>query len=150
MAPFFPAISSFLFDSVQAASSIVSRGWGNDIKWVSLKEGQRMAKEQQKPAMVVIHKTWCPACKALRPKFAENAEIAKLSQNFIMINCENEEEPQTSDFKPDGGYIPRIIFMNPDGKVLNHICNQTDSRHKYYYPHPTPIVDSMKKVLRMY
>jgi len=148
MAPFFATAASVLFGTVQAASDL-ARGWGKNIKWVSLKEGQKLAKEQNKPAMIVIHKTWCRACKALKPRFAASSEIAKMSNDFIMINVEDDEEPRNSEFKPDGGYIPRILFMDASGKVIPEQVNPNSTQWKYFYGETQSIVESMRRVSKL-
>ncbi|RUS78972.1 hypothetical protein EGW08_013274 [Elysia chlorotica] len=149
MAPFMMLAASALLGSVSAATEQM-KSWGKNIHWVSFKEGQRIAREQKKPAMVVIHKSWCRACKALRPRFANSPEIEAMSNDFIMINVEDDDEPRGSEYKPDGAYIPRILFLGPDGQVLNHVFNQKgNSMYKFYYSDAFSIVESMKQVLRL-
>ena len=77
--------------------------------------------------MVVIHKSWCGACKALGPKVAASEEIASLGSQLVMVNVLDTEEP-TGDIgqalSPDGGYIPRVLFISPKGEVLPEFYNE--------------------------
>src|SRR5690242_7745543 len=44
------------------------RGWGDNIAWkTSLEDGIKDSKESGKPMFLVIHKSWCGACKRLAP-----------------------------------------------------------------------------------
>ncbi|KAH9523673.1 Thioredoxin domain-containing protein 12 [Bulinus truncatus] len=145
MAPFFMFAASTVFGTVAAAAE----SWGKNIKWVTFKEAQKLAKEQNKPTMVLVTKTWCRACKALRPKFASNQEIEKMSSEFIMVNLEDEDEPRNVDLQPDGTYFPRILFLDSDGYLMKDIYNREgSSQYRYYYSDSNPIVENMKEVLR--
>lgn len=83
-------------------------GFGKDYVWAgSLESGVQIATHHHKPLMVIIHKSWCKACKNLKPKFATSPEIQSLSQHFVMVNLVDDEEPESSSYAPDGTYIPR-------------------------------------------
>ncbi|XP_055885939.1 thioredoxin domain-containing protein 12-like isoform X2 [Biomphalaria glabrata] len=144
MAPFFMFAASTVFGTVAAAAE----SWGKNIKWVTMKEAQKLAKEQNKPTMILVTKTWCRACKALRPKFASHPEIEKMSSEFIMVNMEDEDEVKNPDLQPDGTYFPRILFLDQHGHLMKNIMYKKSGAYKYYYPDPKSIVDSMNEVLR--
>lgn len=78
------------------------RGFGDAISWYSFDDGLRAAEAQAMPALVVIHKSWCGACRSLGPAFAASAEIAALASEFIMINVRDDEEPRDASWHPDG------------------------------------------------
>lgn len=80
-----------------------------------------------------------------------------------MVNVEDDEEPEDPKYSPDGGYIPRILFL---GKEKTEICKSvtncfTDTdgnplktnnerkykNNKYFYPLPAQIIDGMERAL---
>ena len=53
-----------------------------------------------------------------------------------MINVHDDEEPKNGDkWKPDGGYIPRILFVDPDtGDVIKDaIYEHGNPKYKFVY-----------------
>jgi len=137
----------------EKAKNPLARGWGDSIDWVTLEEGQERAREERKPVMLLIHKTWCGACQTLKGKFAKAKMIAELAKSFIMVNAEDDEEPWEEEFQPDGGkYIPRIFFISPDGQLLKDVINPKDEykQYPYYYSNPAPIIHAMQSVLQKF
>lgn len=100
---------TLIFEKIHCSSlGGKDNGFGNNYVWAgSLDSGLKIASNHNKPVMVIIHKSWCTACKNLKPKFATSDEIQNLSKHFIMINLVDEEEPKNGSFAPDGNYIPR-------------------------------------------
>ena len=79
--------------AADAAPLAVAAGFGDAIEWKNLDEGLEAAKAENKLAMVVVHKSWCGACKRLGPSFAGESRIAEMADNFVMINVHDDEEP---------------------------------------------------------
>jgi len=133
------ALSFVLADSL-------ARGWGDNIRWNTLDDAKKVAAESNQPIMVIIHKTWCGACKRLKGEFGASKEIEELSSRFVMVNLEDDEEPKKVEYTPDGGYIPRIFFLEPSGKVRSDLYNkQGNPSYKYYYADANTVLSGMKQ-----
>jgi len=135
-------------ESEEDSNADLSNGLGDHIEWHKLEEGFALSKSERKPLMLIIHKSWCGACKSLKPKFRESKEVSEKSSAFVMVNTMDEDEPVGDVYTPDGGYIPRILFFDPDGKFLPNVINEGgNDQYKYYYFNDIAIVKSMERVI---
>lgn len=83
-------------------------GFGDQYEWYdNLAEGLEESQSSGKPALVIIHQSWCPRCQELKPVFAGSKDIKALSNHFVFINCEDDAEPKGEDYAPDGSYYQR-------------------------------------------
>ncbi|KAJ8274262.1 hypothetical protein COCON_G00088870 [Conger conger] len=139
-------VALFVISCEVTAAGVSGKGFGDHIHWRTLDDGKKEAEASGLPLMVIIHKTWCGACKALKPKFAESKEISELAHNFVMVNLEDEEEPKDDAFSPDGGYIPRILFLDPSGAVHPELSNKAGNpNYKYFFSNADQVVTVMKE-----
>jgi protein-disulfide reductase (glutathione) len=68
---------------------------------------------------------------------------------IFKINLQDDEEPSSKDYQPDGGYIPRIFFVDPTGKVRSEIINKLGSpKYKYYYSSAEQVHQGMQSALK--
>ncbi|OXA51059.1 Thioredoxin domain-containing protein 12 [Folsomia candida] len=126
-----------------------AHGLGQHITWLPLKEGFEIAEKEDKPLMLIIHKSWCGACRSLKPKIKESKELGELSKKFVMVNVLDDEEPPEELYRPDGGYIPRILFFSPKGELMDDVINtEGNPQYKYYYYDVDGIMTSMNGVVK--
>uniref|UniRef100_A0A1I7VLU1 Thioredoxin domain-containing protein n=1 Tax=Loa loa TaxID=7209 RepID=A0A1I7VLU1_LOALO len=144
-----------IFDAKQIYQNPLSHGFGEDIDWVKWEDAVETAMEVNKPIFLLVHKSWCHACKALKKTFQQsNARKAfkTLSKYFIMVNTEDDEEPYEEEYRPDGKYIPRVLFLDKNGDLLSQFKNKKAEykNYAYYYSSPADVLNSMKDVMRYY
>ncbi|OZC04962.1 hypothetical protein X798_08080 [Onchocerca flexuosa] len=148
-------IDASSFDTKQIYQNPLSHGFGEDIDWVKWEDAVELAMEVDKPIFLLIHKSWCHACKALKKTFQQsNARKAfkQLSKYFVMVNTEDDDEPYEEEYRPDGKYIPRVLFLDKNGDLLPEFKNKKAEykNYAYYYSSPADVLNSMKDVLRHY
>jgi len=138
-----------------SATTDVGHGWGDSIQWRTFEQAKIESKEQNKPIMVILHKSWCGACKRLKPLVAGSKTLADISSKFVMVNAEDEEEPHSNGaFAVDGSYIPRVYFVAPpsgeetESNVIREIFNEKGNpQYKYYYTDDNSLVIAMQKMV---
>ncbi|CAJ0921022.1 unnamed protein product, partial [Mesorhabditis belari] len=126
----------------------LSNGFAGDIDWVQWENAVEVAKEQNKPIFFLIHKTWCGACSSLKREFKSSQntkDLVELSKKFVMVNVEDDGEPEDDKYAPDGGYIPRILFLDSNGSPLSTNNEKRYKNNKYFYPLVPQIIDAMAR-----
>eukprot|EP00659_Diplonema_papillatum_P012971 gene12971-20007_t len=68
------------FGFVAAQDGSLGRGFGDNYAWYNVADGLAEAKASNKPAMMVLHKSWCGMCKRFGPEFAKGKAIEKESK----------------------------------------------------------------------
>jgi len=126
--------------------AINSNGFGDQVNWVDYSSA---LSDSSRPTMIILHKSWCAACKNLKPKLAENLDFEELSRKFSMVNAgEDNELHNNVDLSVDGSYIPRIFFLDPQGQVLDQVYNSKGNpSYKYFYFNVETVLSSMGQVL---
>jgi len=133
----------------------LAHGFGEDIDWVKWEDAVETSLEVNKPIFLLIHKQWCHACKNLKKTMQQsNARKAfkRLSEYFVMVNTADDEEPFEEEYRPDGKYIPRLLFLDKNGDPLLQFKNKKAEykNYAYYYASPADILNSMKEVLKYF
>ena len=115
------------------------------IAWKPWDDAQRTAKAQGRPIMVVVYADWCPHCRELSPVFAD-PEIQKLSEGLVMVHENSDADPAwLKAYANLGSYVPRILFLAPDG-TLKADLTSGNGRYPYFY---TPQgVDALKSSMK--
>jgi protein-disulfide reductase (glutathione) len=121
----------------------------NAISWVPWEKAVETATRLDKPIMLVVHKTWCAACKMLRQKFVSSPEIEVLSRHFVMADAEDDDEPTDEKYSPQGSYSPRIMFLRSDGSVSEVVNEFSDPAHLHFFGTAEEVVRGMLAALRI-
>lgn len=59
------------------------------------------------------------------------------------MNTSDDEEPTEDLYKPDGGYIPRIIFLDSAGKRID--VGSGNPKYSAFFAEPRQIADALRK-----
>lgn len=112
--------------SSNAADPLGGLDWnGDQIEWHAYTAGIARAKETGRPAIVVIHTTWCPYCAKYSHVFHDTKVVAA-AQKFVMILIDRDQEKELNKrLGPKGQTgIPRTVFLNSDGTVRPEIAGK--------------------------
>lgn len=85
------------------SSEVSQTGWVSTVE-----EGVQLAKKENKPIMLIIHRHWCKACKELIPMVKNNADISTFNKKFITVEMTGNDDKEEENYAPDGLYVPRL------------------------------------------
>lgn len=128
------------------AATAPANGYGDRIAWRGLDEGLQESAASGRPLMLVVHAAWCPRCKELKRRFFD-PELAAASERFVMVNLDQDAQPDGMRYGPDGTYIPRVLFLDPKGNLDASLSNPGRSKYKYFYSHRDDLVATMQTAL---
>ena len=109
-----------------AADPLGGLDWnGDQIEWHDYDAGIARAKATGKPAVIVIHTTWCPYCAKYQSVFHDTKVVAA-AQKFVMILIDRDRAKDLNKrLGPNGQTgIPRTIFLKSDGTVRPEIAGK--------------------------
>ncbi|MFT4569573.1 MAG: thiol-disulfide isomerase/thioredoxin [Hyphomicrobiaceae bacterium] len=139
------AISVFAVLSM-AASAQAGGDWNDKgIAWKTYEDGLVEAKQASKPVLLVIYTEWCPHCTRFSEIFHDTKVVEK-SKEFVMIHVERDANKAISaKHAPDGEYIPRTYFLEPDGTLKD--IHEDRPNYLYFYDTSSPdsLLRSMEK-----
>lgn len=124
-----------------------AREWnGAEINWRDARSGIYEASKTRRPVLLVFHATWCSVCKQFRRVF-NDPRIVEASRDFIMILADVDREKElNSEFATDGSYVPRTLFIDPDGNVSNKLVgSDREYPHSLDVEKPDELLALMKK-----
>ena len=117
--------------------------FNSQLEWVNdLNMAKKLAQQKGKPIFLLLYKPWCSICKIFSRELFDSDYLVELSKKFVMVKI--QEDINEEEFAPDGTYVPRILFLSKDGKVMKDIYNEKGSKsYLYYYVTQKQILSSM-------
>lgn len=100
----------------------------------------KQAKASKKVIMIDFYTDWCGWCKKLDSDTYSNAEVAKLSEQFVSVklNAEKEGADQAKKYAVRG--FPTILFVNAAGQVQGKLVG---------YLAPKDFIPAVQKILEV-
>ena len=130
------------------ARPALAHDWNDkEIAWKGLDDGLALAKKDHKPVCLIVFTEWCPHCKNYSAVFHDPKVVAKAKQ-FVMIKVDQDHSKESAKYVPDGVYIPRTMFLAPDGTLATDVHAPRPS-YQYFYDEaePAPLLASMDVAL---
>jgi thiol:disulfide interchange protein len=107
------------------------------IAWKPLDEALALAKTERKPVCLVVYTEWCPHC-ANYAKVFHDPRVVEKAKRLVMVRLDQDKEKErTKAYAPDGSYIPRTMFLGPDGALATDV-HAPRPQYQYFYDEKDP------------
>ena len=115
-----------------ARSADAAEDWNAPaVEWLDVRAGVQKSIATGKTVLMVFHAPWCTACRQYREVF-KDPRIVEASRDYVMVLVDADADKLTNGaFAPDGTYVPRTLFMTPDGDVRSDLVGATDPEHPH-------------------
>lgn len=117
----------------------VYSAFAGEIVWEnSLRRGEVVAKEENKPVMADFYTDWCGWCTKLDQDTYSNPKVQELATNFVCVKVDGDKYPADVKKYSISGY-PTIVFLDSTGKEIDRNVG---------YAGPEEFTNLMQKVLK--
>lgn len=127
------------------------------IDWVKgFAPARDLAIAGNKPLVVLVHKTWCGACKQLKRDFNTPGRamdrLEQVAKQYVMVHLQDDES-ETPELKellsPSGaGYIPRVLFFDQRGELNADVKSTGNAKYPYFYHNAQSLTEVMEAALQ--
>src|SRR5689334_13022176 len=108
-----------------------------EVRWQEHDAGLAAAAKDKKPICLVVYTDWSPHC-ANYSKVFHDPKVVERTRKFVMIRIEGDKQKELAGrYAPDGGYIPRTLFLSSKG-VLDPTIQAPNPKYKYFYDERDP------------
>jgi len=106
----------------------------SSVRWHEFEEGMARARESGRPAVVVFYASWCATCHAFAELFSREA-VAQAADDVVMVRVDIDVRGDLNTrLAPDGGYVPRVVPVSPEGTILASAAQARGARaYRYFF-----------------
>merc|ERR1712107_953642 len=112
-------------------------------KATSKAEVQTEIKKQRKPAVVFVTQPWCAMCKNLMNSAAGHTSLKTTLAKFVVVHAEGDDGKQWQ--ASDGGYVPRLFFLDAEGKSIR--ISGPNKKYSHFFSTADEVNAALTKLL---
>ncbi len=97
------------------------------IQWVEdYDKGIALAREEQKPVVLVLYADWCAFCKKLFGETFQDPRVKAFKDRFVWIKVNSDSEAKIKEQFAQKGF-PLIVILNTEGQPLDRMDGFKDA-----------------------